>query len=250
MNEVENKTDPEIAEDSTVPEGMLVISENYSFRRFSDTTENREKQLPKSAHISSIDEPANPLEGKPAQFKRKTETYDLLVPTIESLGFDLDSEDETERQQAEVLQYQINSMISSFGRSLVINGTALTPDNCNYALACSDMYEKHIAGGGAKFSNDFLIDDVIPAYSSYLTALDKPKEGIEVQSKMIKSRFGAMSVRRYIEGLDMVGKNLTTWILEGCDESDQKRFGGVVDYLLDRITKAQTPDEVDVGKLF
>ena len=247
-NQSEEVTEP------VAPEGMKFVPTSFAFRRFPDTAENRDKQVPKKADHSIELAKEKVLDDKGKEtgaivFKRKTEQFNLLVPLLTSLGIETIEGDTASEQQAVVLDSLITDAIAKVGRELVKEGTTVTDANCNWEIAVKVMYES-ITAGGAKFNTE-LLKEVCELFTKYMVSINKKVEGIEATCKMIKARFNAMSVRRYLIALPAIQHNIETWLTDGLTESEQASFLPVVEYMIERIRVAQLPPEpVDVGELF
>lgn len=227
----------------------------FSFRRFPETAENRDKQIPKTPdHELTVDqEKVLDDAGKETGalvFKRATENHDLVVPTLVGLGIAAPAEGDLHGEmQAIVLDSLITDAIAKVGRGLVNDGITPTVDNCNWEVAVKAMHES-ISAGGAKFGKD-LLAEVCELFTKYMVSIGKPLEGIEVSTRMIKARFNAMSVRKFLVALPAIQSNIETWLLDGVDEEGQAALTPVVEYLIERIRVAQLPpEEVDIGSMF
>jgi len=253
MNEANEVQANEVAA-PTAPEGFLRVVSNLSFRRFKDTTENRAKQTPsKPDHeivlVSEAVKDENGKETGEKVFKRATESYPLLVPLVTSLGLLLDAEDPQSVKQETVMQSFITDAIAKEARKLVNEGKLVTDANCNWDIAMTAVHES-ITAGGATYSKE-LLDDVCARFSKYMTAIGKPVEGIEITCKMIRARFNKMSTYRMLKALPAVQHNVETWLTDGLDATEQANYLPVTEYLIDRIEKAQEPEEeVDTASMF
>lgn len=253
MTDTANAT-PE-AQRQVAPTGFKFVPTSFSFRRFPDTQENRDKQvnLKTADHPIEVDQEKelddNGKETGKLIFKRKTENYDLLVPTLASLGIVTTEGDAASEQQAVVLDSLITDAIVKEGRKLVNEGKVVTPDNCNWEVAVKSLYES-ITAGGAKFSKE-LLEEVCDSFTKYMQAINKPQEGIDATVKMIKNRFGAMSVRKYLVALPAIQQNIESWLTDGLTAEEQEIYLPVTEYLIERIKIAQEPPKpVDVGAMF
>lgn len=238
----------------SAPVGFIRVVTNLSFRRFKNTTENRQKQTPsKPDHeIVLIEEKVKDDNGKETGevvFKRATESYPLLVPQVTSLGLVLDSDDPQSVKQEAVMQSFITDAIAKEARKLVNEGKLVTDENCNWDIAMNAVHES-ITAGGATYSKE-LLDDVCSKFSQYMTAIGKPAEGIEITCKMIRARFNKMATYRMLKALPAVQLNIETWLTDGLDAEEQANYLPVVEYLVDRIEKAQEPEEeIEVASMF
>lgn len=231
------------------------VTENYSFRRFEDTPANRAKQLPAGlpAEQVAIEDQLDD-DGKPTGkkvFKRKTETYTLVVPTPAMLGVPQPAEDdEAAQKEYTVLQSILTGAITDLGRKLVNQGIVLTAENCNWALAIDDIYERITSSGGASgvsFSKEYL-EEIAEAYGQYAAMAGKAEGGTEIIKKLIKARFGLNSTRKYVNVLPMIQTCLESFLADGIAEEDQEAVAPVIEFLIGRIAKAQeTPEEVEAS---
>lgn len=264
MNEVNESSTSPVAPESLIPENHIVVPINYSFRRFEDTPENREKQLQFADANHEIDfvvAPAVDDDGKETGkivFKRTTETVQLVLPTAAALGFapELDSEGvqtTNSAKQEKVLQAIITGAVESLGRKIVNQGITVTNDNCSWPIAMLAEYDRlssaGTSAGGVTYGKDYL-QEIVDMFAAYMKNIDKPEAGILAQSKMIKARFNRMSTAKYINGLDMVAANIEEWFTQGLDEADQATHLEVVQYLLEKCETAKTPEVVETGELF
>ena len=255
MSEVTNEVQAEeVAVAPEAPEGFLRVVSNLSFRRFKDTTENRAKQTPsKPDHpINLISEAVKDDNGKETGekvFKRETESYPLLVPKVTGLGLVLDADDPQSVKQEAVMQSFVTDAIAKEARKLVNEGKLVTDENCNWQIALNAIHES-ITAGGATYSKE-LLDDVCTRFTKYMTAIGKPVEGIEITCKMIRARFNKMATYRMIKALPAIQHNIETWLTDGLDANEQANYLPVTEYLVDRIEKAQEPEEeVEVASMF
>jgi len=246
------------ATESVVPAGMIAVALKYNFRRFPDTPANREAQIPsvEGREIQVATEFKKDSEGNDTDevvFKRATETYNLLLPTPEALGFTFAADNEDSKKQAKVLQSMISTLVEQYGRALVNAGQVLTADNCSWELAANaehDRLQKQgTSAGGVTYGKD-LLEDIAESFSDYLKSIDKPEDGIKAMSKMITGRFGVLSTRKYIKGLDLVRANLEGWYAQHLTEQEQLDNKEVTIYLLERLEAAKEPEEIETGNLF
>ena len=256
----QNESSENATASGVTPEGHISVALKYNFRRFADTPENRAAQLPEvdGRTIEVSEELKTDADGKVVEphepvFKRKTEIYNLPVPTPEALGFTIDSESDDSKKQVKVLQNMITTLIEQYGRKLVNEGVMLTPNNCNWQIAASAEYERlqkvGTSSGGVTYSKE-LLEELAESFSDYMQSLGKPDDGIQVMVKMIKGRFNVLSTRKYIKGLDMVRDNLEQWYANHLTEEEQEENKEVTIYLLERLEAAKEPELVDTGSLF
>lgn len=243
---------------SVVPEGAIAVALKYNFRRFPDTPENRAAQIPEveGREITVNTEFKKDSEGNDTEevvFKRATETYNLLLPTPEALGFTFDLDSEDGKKQSKVLQSMISSLVEQYGRALVNAGTELTAANCSWDLAANaehDRLQKQgTSAGGVTYGKE-LLEDIAESFGDYLKTLGKPEDGIKAMSKMVTGRFGVLSTRKYIKGLDLVRGNLEGWYANHLTEQEQLDNKEVTIYLLERLEAAKEPEEIETGNLF
>lgn len=234
---------------------MYTFTQNYSFRRFIDNESNRAKQLPAQPDhelqiaIEDQTDESGALTGKQL-FKRATETYTLSVPTPAELGVSIPEGPEGE-QLATVLQHLFNGLVISVGRTLVDAGVAVTEENASWNAAVAAEYTRLMESGGSgpTYSKELLVE-VADAFAAYMAAIGKPEAGITAMVRMIKARFDLASTAKFIQGLDAIIGNLTTWLSDGCTEEEQTSYLSVVEYLVDRAEKAKEPPKVDPASLF
>ena len=206
--------------------------------------------------------------------KRDSEEYDLVVPTVEELGLLLPvvlsegsdngaggvvTDDqiavsktayEFSLKQAKFLLQIVEDSIYKVGRPLVDKGEKLTADNCNWMLAVElGLATKASTAKAAKGIGKELLAAAVESFKEYLVAIGKPTAGIEVMCKMVKSRFSANVINKYMKGLPMVKDNLINWVTDGCTPEEQEVFTPVALDMTTRIEDALKPKE-EVGDLF
>lgn len=242
-----------------VPEGFVAVTENYSFRRFIDTPENRREKLPTGEQVDhqielEIEDQVGE-DGKPTGkkiFKRKTETYTFLVPTPASLGLVVEEGNEESVKQQVVFQELITQAVKAVGRRLVDQGITLTPQNCNWDVAVQAEYDRIMSSGtstGQTFSNE-LLKEVGELFGNFMRAKGKPEEGIKLMQKMIAARFNRLSTYKYINGLQAIIDNLEAFVVEGMSEEELEQYAPVMQYILERAAKAKEPEEIKTSELF
>lgn len=240
-----------------VPEGMIVINETYHFRATDKTEANIAKLPREGAEHEFVVEDIAVLDDKDVatgefKMKRKMETYGLLLPTPAGLGV-IATEGQDPDKQAVVLQHLIKEAVAKIGRGLVNTGKLVTDTNCSWSVAVEALYKTITTGGGEGGAsyNAELLAEVAKLFAEYSKSIQKPENGIEATCKMIKSRFGKMATRKYINGLTIIETNILDWFENGLDEDQQAELEPVCQYLVDRIAVALEPEEVvDVGSMF
>jgi len=182
---------------------------------------------------------------------RVKEVVKNVVPTPAGIGIIVDDTPES-KQQAAVLQSIITKAICDIGRKLVDNGITVTEVNCNWGIAVASIYDRISSVGGTSgvsFSKEYLAE-ISEAYGQWSDNAGKSETGRDATMKMIKGRFNIMSARRYINVLPMIAENIETMFKDGLEEEDQQAHEAVFEYLLERIAKAQEPEEEVSGDLF
>ncbi len=246
-----------------VPEGHILVSFKYNFRRFPHTPDNIAAQIPVLTGEgdrkilfdleNKKDEEGNEVDPVVVVFKRKTETYSLPVPTPAALGFSIDLETPEGKQQNKVLQSMISTLIDQYGRSLVNAGSQLNATNCNWQIAAAaeaDRLSKiGTSAGGVTYSKE-LLDEVSESFGKYLEAIGKTEKGVVAMQKMVTGRFGVLSVRKYIKGLDLVRANIEGWYANHLTAEQQAELLEVTGYLLERLELAKEPELVETANLF
>lgn len=232
------------------PENLAKLTAGYEIKEA--TTESPAVVLAKDCKYD--EEVTKSDDGKvilSTKIKRESETYELPAPTVESLGLVVDQGDVDSVKQAQYLQSIVEDAIYKLGRPLVDAGVALTPENCNWKLAVEAGLATRSAGTSAKKSgiSKELLAAAAESFREYLIAIEKPAAGVEAMVKMVKARFSANTVSKYLKGLPLVKDNLVNWIADGCTEEEQEVFGVVAVDMCNRIDEALKPKE-DTTELF
>lgn len=208
-------------------------------------------QWPEHVAVSSIykegaevDADGNMLDDDLVSYKRESETYTVAVPTAESLGV-------AGAEAIAFVQAGINKAFESFGRNLVNDKAPLTAENISWEMVLKDALSSGRSSGAKKTGiGKELLTAAVKSFQEYLRAIGKPEAGIEVMCKMMRGRFNAVSVVRYLQGLPLVRANLISWVEEGCTEEEQVVFAPVAIDMCGRIDAALEPKEEDTASLF
>jgi hypothetical protein len=245
----------EVQDGNAAPAMTISVVANYSFRRFEDTPANRAEKLPKTTRQLELTiEDQKDADGKPTGkkvFKRKTETYTLIVPTPQALGMPV-PETEQQKKESAVVQSIITGAIENLGRSLVDQGIEVTPENCNWDLAVNDTYERIAASGGSSgitFTKEYL-EEIATKYGEYAVATGKNEGGTAVIQKLIQNRFNKLSTRKFTAVLPMIQTNIENFLVEGLTAEEQEATTPVIQYLCERIQAAMEPEEQVSADMF